>query len=393
MQGTGQTVELRAVHRLPDGNPATSQTCNCTPRNPTEDRKEAGRLEGRPPQDARGRHPNLRTCAQYLTAAHREESEEHRAQNFHSLVLQGKLRTAVRWITDRETGGVLQPAERYTNTGERVMEVLHTKHLEALPPTVASLDLYPDCPLEIVLVDITNNTLTSVVGRLSGGDGPGGTDSVRLQNWLLRFGAASGELRLIVTYFTEWLSNGQPTWYAYRAIMSGRLIALDKQPGVRTVGVGETWRRLMTKCLIWVTGQESKAACRTKQLAGDVEAGIEGGIHAMCVLCQENSQEEDWGFLLIDAQNAFNEENRTTMLWAIWHEWPSGSQLTFNCYLHWATLVVRDTGDGSGHFLHSKEGVTQGDPIAMIPYGIGSPPPHKKALWDTPPGNTAVVRG
>ena len=51
--------------------------------------------------------------------------------------------------------------------------------------------------------------------------------------------------------------------------------------------------------------------------------------------------------------------------------WPSGTQFTFNCYLHWATLVVRDTGDGSGHFLHSKEGVTQGDALAMIVYGIG----------------------
>ena len=28
-------------------------------------------------------------------------------------------------------------------------------------------------------------------------------------------------------------------------------------------------------------------------------------------------------------------------------------------------------GDGSGHFLHSKEGMTQGDPLAMIAYGLG----------------------
>ena len=62
------------------------------------------------------------------------------------------------------------------------------------------------------------------------------------------------------------------------------------------------------------------------------------------------------------------------MLWAVWHEWPSGTHFTFNCYLHCATLVVRDIGDGSGHFLHSKEGVTQGDPLAMIAYGIGVPP-------------------
>ena len=52
---------------------------------------------------------NLRTCAHYLTVARREESEEHRAQTYHSLVFQGKLRTAVWWITEREKGGVHYP--------------------------------------------------------------------------------------------------------------------------------------------------------------------------------------------------------------------------------------------------------------------------------------------
>ena len=46
----------------------------------------------------------------------------------------------------------------------------------------------------------------------------------------------------------------------------------------------------------------------------------------------------------------------------------------FNCYCYWATLVVWDTGNGSGHFLHSKEGVIQGDLLAMIAYGIRVPP-------------------
>ena len=58
------------------------------------------------------------------------------------------------------------------------------------------------------------------------------------------------------------------------------------------------------------------------------------------------------------------------MLWAVCHNWPSGAQFTFNCYRHWAILVVRNTEDGSVHFLHRKEGVTQGDPLAMIAYGI-----------------------
>ena len=48
-----------------------------------------------------GRHgmiveDTLRSCAQYLTTARREECEEHTARTFHRLVLKGKLRTALR---------------------------------------------------------------------------------------------------------------------------------------------------------------------------------------------------------------------------------------------------------------------------------------------------------
>ena len=72
------------------------------------------------------------------------------------------------------------------------MEVLRTKHLEACATTEASLDSYPDLPPEIVPVDIADDTVTAVAGRLSVGVGLNGTDSVRLQHWLLRFRAASG---------------------------------------------------------------------------------------------------------------------------------------------------------------------------------------------------------
>ena len=81
--------------------------------------------------------------------------------------------------------------------------------------------------------------MTAVEGRLWGGDGPGGTDSVFLQHFLLRFGTAIAELRLIVGDFFEWLWNGRPPWAAYWALMNGRLIVLDKQPVIRPVGVGK----------------------------------------------------------------------------------------------------------------------------------------------------------
>ena len=66
------------------------------------------------------------------------------------------------------------------------MEVLHTKHPDKRPPTAASMYTYPDRPQELVPVEITNTMLMEVTGQLSIGAGPGGTDSVSLQHWLLR---------------------------------------------------------------------------------------------------------------------------------------------------------------------------------------------------------------
>ena len=135
------------------------------------------------------------------------------------------------------------------------MEVLCTKHPYALPPTAASLDTYPDLPLELIPLEITNYTVTEVVGQLSGVSGPCGKYSVSLQHWLLHFGAVSRDLQLIVSDFPEWLGNRRTPLVANQSMMSVRLIALDKHPGVRPAGVGETWRRLMVNYIRRVTGQ------------------------------------------------------------------------------------------------------------------------------------------
>ena len=69
---------------------------------------------------------------------------------------------------------------------------------------------------------------------------------------------------------------------------------------------------------------------------------IKGGVQNMCLLWEQHYQEEYWVFILINARNAFNEENQTEMLWAVWHEWPSATQFTFKFYCHWSTLMERD---------------------------------------------------
>jgi hypothetical protein len=51
--------------------------------------------------------------------------------------------------------------------------------------------------------------------------------------------------------------------------------------------------------------------------------------------------QKGWGFLLVDARNAFKEGNRMLMLWTTRHEWASGARFIFNCCRHFAMLVIR----------------------------------------------------
>ena len=68
-------------------------------------------------------------------------------------------------------------------------------------------------------------------------------------------------------------------------------------------------------------------------------------------------------------------------MWTIRHLCPSGASFVLNCYRHWSSLVLCNN-NGIDSFLHSKEGVTQGDPLEMIVYGFGILPLINKLKRD-----------
>ena len=73
--------------------------------------------------------------------------------------------------------------------------------------------------------------------ELSGAAGALGAEAMEQLNWLLRFRCASKEFRVIFASLADWMANSSPHWAAYRALMACRLVALDKRPGVRPVGI------------------------------------------------------------------------------------------------------------------------------------------------------------
>ena len=159
--------------------------------------------------------------------------------------------------------------------------------------------------------------------------------------------------------------------YDIRAVLASRLIALDKCPGVRSIGVGETLRCIVGKAICLVTHSDALVVCGSDQLCAGLQCGIEGAIHAMNELFDANHlNSSGWGVFLVDASNVFNSLNRISVLLHVSRLWPCCAHFVFSTYLSWPVLVMRGMSD----FILSKEGVTQGDPLSMYVYAIGTLP-------------------
>ena len=61
--------------------------------------------------------------------------------------------------------------------------------------------------------------------------------------------------------------------------MAFRLVAPDKRPGVRPVGIGEMLRQALAKLVMREAGDQAKTACGNLQPCAGLEAGKEGATH------------------------------------------------------------------------------------------------------------------
>ncbi len=154
-------------------------------------------------------------------------------------------------------------------------------------PHCIAFEHYNEVPVEIPM-DCTSEDLETLALRMGGSAGPSSFDAVMLRNCLLWYGRALGKLRQELVNWVEWLSNESPPWAAYRALMSRRLVALDKQPGVWPVAIGKIWQRCIAKGNLVGSGAEAKRTCGSVQLCAGLEAGIEGALHAVCLRAETN---------------------------------------------------------------------------------------------------------
>ena len=281
------------------------------------------------------------------------------ARKFSQLMMSGKVKDALRLLSSDSDGKVL-PLD------STVMNALIGKHPKKQPPVPSTLigDLAE--PPHFVLFDQLDAVhLRRVALKLHGAAGPSGLDASAWRRMCTSFQTASDDLCDALSAVARRLCTSFVDPAGLSSFVACRLIALDKNPGVRPIGIGEAVRRLIAKAILSIIRDDIQAAAGPLQLCAGQLSGCEAAVHSMRQLF---SSPEVEAVILVDASNAFNSLNRQAALFNIQHLCPSFSTVLLNTYRSNVNLYI------GGETLLSEEGTTQGDPLAMPMYALGVVP-------------------
>ena len=316
-----------------------------------------------------------RTIQSQFKKEHRRQSRstQQTARIFAKLMMEGKVRAALRLIAEDSNCGPLRldsqtAPDSSDATPETVREVLQKKHPPPQPLKHSSL-MTADVPItepHSVLFDkIDGQLIRSTALRMDGAAGPSGLDAAAWKRLCTSFKPVSGDLcdslastaRRICSCFVD------PSGLS--AFVACRLIALDKCPGVRPIGIGETVRRIVGRAIATAISDDIQEAAGPLQVCAGHLSGCEAAVHAMRQVFESSDTE---AVILVDASNAFNSLNRQAALRNVQQLCPSLSKVLINIYREDIKLFI------DGEVLLSREGTTQGDPLAMAMYAIAITP-------------------
>ena len=290
----------------------------------------------------------------------RADTSSGLAQRFTNLMLVGNVKAALGLLENSVGGGTL--SLHSSVNGRPVKDILLDKHPPAQPcspSTVTSIQNPPE--YHPILFDaLTPQLIRSSSLKTSGSSGPSGLDGSDWRRMCTSFHRSSNDLCNALSSFGKRLCVSFVDPSGLYPFLASRLIAIDKHPGVRPIGVGEVVRRIIGKAVLRVISYDVLEACGLSQLCAGQPCGCETAVHAV-----RNLFETSECFLLVDATNAFNSLNRRAALHNISNLCPALSTMLINCYRVDVPLFM------DGDTIFSAEGTTQGDPLAMIMYAIG----------------------
>ncbi|XP_047494101.1 uncharacterized protein LOC125042504 [Penaeus chinensis] len=229
---------------------------------------------------------------------------------------QGKVSMAIRALAPDEAAGIL-PLD---DTTRKALRDKHPPAREAAPDTMYGGTYIP--PPAAIFDRITGEDIRKHALHTNGAAGPSGMDTKAWRNIPshARYGSVANDLCNTIAAMARKMAT--ETCQDTEAFTACRLIALDKKPGCRPIGVGEVLRRIVGKAIMEVTKDDIKAAVGNLQVCAGQKAGGEAAVHAM--------------------RTIYNDPDSDAVLHT-----------------------------GNSDTIESAEGTTQGDPVAMAMYAIG----------------------
>ena len=304
------------------------------------------------------------------------DNDNQTARKFANLMFEGKTNAALRLLSTDDCRGALLSLDKVIGdidadqSPQTVRDVLRAKHPSARSLNEAAiLKIEPGAHLPtthpVLFEGITADSIKAAALRSQGAAGPSGLDGAAWQRLCSSFKGASVDLCAALASVARRISTECVDPRGLSAFVASRLIALDKCPGVRPIGIGEVSRRIIGKAILQVVGNDVREVTGARQLCAGQQAGVEAAVHAVRQLF---SGDESRGVLLVDAANAFNNINRQVALHNIRQLCPSIATALTNTYRTKTALFI------DGEVLYSEEGTTQGDPLSMAFYALATIP-------------------
>ena len=293
--------------------------------------------------------------------------EEVNARRCLRLVQEGQYSRAVQALTSR---GIDQDSLA-------AREAMKEKHPAAPLPRPPS-DL-PPAPAPFNVQEVRKAILSFNTGSAPG---PSGLRAEHLKKMISSPDPSSGgRVLAAITRFVNALAAGNmPTSVAPFLGGANLFAILKKDGGFRPVAVGDTWRRLVCKCLAFkFTPKVSTEVLQPQQLGVGVRGGVEAVVHSVRAICEDLSVPADQKWVMqLDFRNAFNSLCRETIFQEVRKHCPELSRWVEKVYGCYAYLFFGQA------IIFSQTGTQQGCPLASLLFSLGISPIQKKLTAELP---------
>ena len=167
----------------------------------------------------------------------------------------------------------------------KVLKELQNKYLDLSPVKEDTLLHDPINRVLLSYFDSINKAMVLRTASLTkGAGGPSQLDSEQYRHILSsrKFKKENKELREQLPQLVRLLASEIVDPYTVKALVTCRIIPLNKKPGVRPTGVGEVICRIVGKCIGWVVKKKNiQEAARPLQIAAGLQSGAEAAIYPM----------------------------------------------------------------------------------------------------------------